>query len=361
MTADQVLELYSVRDAAACRLANRACATGSKAGFLRPSVSQGGRFYTRRRPCRIKAAVELLGAGSLCAGAPGLWTACAARCPSGWRRPRACACSRRRDARRGRVTAPPTTRTPASWSCRSRCRRSAATWPVLGCGARRGARAGRGGRGRFRSDREQRYADRISRVPQAPSAGWDAPSHGRRRPTSTSGRLPRRRTGRPGAGRELLLARPRLEPSLAAGAHQPGATSRTGRLGRRRAALVQRALDSIRSSGGAFNLAKMLDEMGETDLALARAARGLLAPSGLRRRALQLGPPACYRVGGAAQAATHLGSTCRRLAVRMGAARQKDLLTACGDPGRGSEPHLMVRPARRRAGSGFAVGAAESR
>jgi tetratricopeptide (TPR) repeat protein len=65
MTSDQVLELYSVRDAARLfGLAESRLRYWIQAGFLRPSVRQGGRFYyTFADLVGIKAAVELLGAG----------------------------------------------------------------------------------------------------------------------------------------------------------------------------------------------------------------------------------------------------------------------------------------------------------
>ena len=62
---DQVLELYSVRDAARLfGLTESRLRYWIQAGFLRPSMRQGGRFYyTFGDLVGIKAAVELLGAG----------------------------------------------------------------------------------------------------------------------------------------------------------------------------------------------------------------------------------------------------------------------------------------------------------
>ena len=333
MTADQVLELYSVRDAARLfGLAESRLRYWIQAGFLRPSVRQGGRFYyTFADLVGIKAAVELLGAGVPMVRVRRALDGLRGSLPaSGWRRPRACACSATARRWSSSRTAPPTSRTPASWSCRSRCRRWRAPGPAR-LGARRDAGAGRRGRRRARSAASDATPTDAA-VPQAPSPGWDA-TEPNRAPSAYQHFLAGCRAE---DGGDLVLAEKcywralELEPSLAA------AHTNLGNLAHRRGSLddarrsYQRALDLDPDQPEArFNLANLLDEMGQTDLALAELLAVCSRHPSFADAHYNLGL-LLYRVGGAAQARHHLGQYLSLDSQSEWARRAKDLLTACG-------------------------------
>jgi len=301
MISEQVLEFYSVRDAARLfGLADSRLRYWIQTGFLRPSVRQGGRFYyTFADLVGIKAAVELLGAGV----------------PMG----------RVRRALDGLRSSLPAGVAPTS---RLRVLSDGETLVAIEDGAAYEAHSGQlimsfavsslGGHlarlGSVQGDSPPAAAfapaeRAASPVPQAldPGVGdatepYAAPSPyqhflaGCR--AEEAGDLERAET----CYREAI----ELEPSLAAAhtnlgnlAHRRGASSDARRA-------YQRALDLDPDQPEArFNLANLLDEMGETDLALAELLAVCSRHPSFADAHYNLGL-LLYRLGGMAQARHHL-------------------------------------------------------
>lgn len=333
MTADQVLELYSVRDAARLfGLAESRLRYWIQAGFLRPSVRQGGRFYyTFADLVGIKAAVELLGAG-----VPMVRV------------------RRALDGLRGSL---PQRVAPTS---RLRVLSDGDTLVVVEDGTAYEPHSGQlvmsfavsslGGHvARLGSVRDDHTpvpaapADEsgpiptadgsvATAIPQAPSPGWDA-TEPNRAPSAYQHFLAGCRAE---DGGDLVLAEKcywralELEPSLAA------AHTNLGNLAHRRGSVddarrsYQRALDLDPDQPEArFNLANLLDEMGETDLALAELLAVCSRHPSFADAHYNLGL-LLFRLGGAAQARHHLGQYLSLDGQSEWARRARDLLSACG-------------------------------
>ncbi len=331
MTADQVLELYSVRDAARLfGLAESRLRYWIQAGFLRPSVRQGGRFYyTFGDLVGIKAAVELLGAG-----VPMVRVRRALDGLRGSLPQRVAPTSRLRVLSDGEtlvVVEDGTAYEPHSGQlvmsfavsslgghlARLGSVRDEAHAPVQAADADSGPTA---------------EAPAVDPAPAVEPAGWDA-TEPHRAPSAYQHFLAGCRAE---DGGDLLLAEKcywralELEPSLAA------AHTNLGNLAHRRGSVddarrsYQRALDLDPDQPEArFNLANLLDEMGETDLALAELLAVCSRHPSFADAHYNLGL-LLYRLGGPAQARHHLGQYLSLDAKSEWARRARDLLSACG-------------------------------
>jgi len=326
-TTDQVLELYSVRDAARLfGLADSRLRYWIQAGFLRPSVRQGGRFYyTFADLVGIKAAVELLGAGIPMV--------------------------RVRRALDGLRGALPQRVAPTS---RLRVLSDGETLVVVEDGTAYEPHSGQlvmsfavaslgGHLARLGSVREEssepsaaptttgEAGDAAAPHPVEPGT-WD-PTEPHRAPSAYQHFLAGCRAE---DGGDLALAEKcyqralELEPSLAA------AHTNLGNLAHRRGSIddarrrYQRALDLDPDQPEArFNLANLLDETGETDLALAELLAVCSRHPSFADAHYNLGL-LLYRLGGQAQARHHLGQYLSLDPGSEWAHRARELLTACG-------------------------------
>ncbi len=333
MTADQVLELYSVRDAARLfGLAESRLRYWIQAGFLRPSVRQGGRFYyTFGDLVGIKAAVELLGAG-----VPMVRVRRALDGLRGSLPQRVAPTSRLRVLSDGEtlvVVEDGTAYEPHSGQLVMSFAVSSLGGHLARLGSVRDETPVQGAAGADESGPTASDATPTDvAVPQAPSPGWDA-TEPNRAPSAYQHFLAGCRAE---DGGDLVLAEKcywralELEPSLAA------AHTNLGNLAHRRGSVddarrsYQRALDLDPDQPEArFNLANLLDEMGETDLALAELLAVCSRHPAFADAHYNLGL-LLYRVGGAAQARHHLGQYLSLDSQSEWARRAKDLLTACG-------------------------------
>jgi Flp pilus assembly protein TadD len=324
---DQVLELYSVRDAARLfGLTDSRLRYWIQAGFLRPSVRQGGRFYyTFGDLVGIKAAVELLGAG-----VPMVRV------------------RRALDSLRGAL---PQRVAPTS---RLRVSSDGETLVVVEDGNAYEPHTGQlvmsfavsslgGHLARLGTARDETSADVTATADVAGSADssaphpieagtWDVtePHHA---PSAYQHFLAGCRAE---DGGDLVLAEKcyqraiELEPSLAA------AHTNLGNLAYRRGTaddarrFYQRALDLDPDQPEArFNLANLLDQLGETDLALAELLAVCSRHPSFADAHYNLGL-LLYRLGGLAQARHHLGQYLALDSSSDWAARARDVLAACG-------------------------------
>lgn len=329
-TADQVLELYSVRDAARLfGLAESRLRYWIQAGFLRPSVRQGGRFYyTFGDLVGIKAAVELLGAGI-----PMVRVRRALDSLRGALPQRVAPSSRLRVTSDGETLV--VVDDGAAWEPHSgQLVMSFAVSSLGGHVARLGSvRDESHGQpsGESGAAPVARAADGSAPHPIDPG-GWDA-TEPHRAPSAYQHFLAGCRAE---DGGDLVLAEKcyqralELEPSLAA------AHTNLGNLAHRRGAAddarrcYQRALDLDPDQPEArFNLANLLDEMGETDLALAEllavCSRHPSFADAHYNLALLL-----HRVGSLAQARHHLGQYLALDPASEWGRRARELLVACG-------------------------------
>jgi tetratricopeptide (TPR) repeat protein len=313
MTSETVLELYSVRDAARLfGLAESRLRYWIQAGFLRPSVRQGGRFYyTFADLVGIKAAVELLGAG-----VPMVRV------------------RRALDGLRGSL--------PAKVAPTSRLRvlSDGETLVVIEDGAAYEAHSGQlvmsfaiaslgGHLARLGSVQGEPAEANAPALPVEP-AFWDSTEpHGA--PSPYQHFLAGCRAEE-AADVELAERCYRhaleLEPSLAAAhtnlgnlAHRRGAADEARRA-------YQRALDLDPDQPEArFNLANLLDEVGETDLALAELLAVCSRHPEFADAHYNLGL-LLYRLGGMAQARHHLDQYLTLDPSSEWATRARDLLAA---------------------------------
>jgi tetratricopeptide (TPR) repeat protein len=310
MTSDTVLELYSVRDAARLfGLAESRLRYWIQAGFLRPSVRQGGRFYyTFADLVGIKAAVELLGAGIPMVRV-----------------------RRALDGLRGSL--------PAKVAPTSRLRvlSDGETLVVIEDGAAYEAHSGQlvmsfaiaslGGH-LARLGSVQGDADPAP-APIEPSAWESTEPHGA--PSPYQHFLAGCRAEEAGdldQAERCYRHAIELEPSLAA------AHTNLGNLAHRRGAAdearrsYQRALDVDPDQPEArFNLANLLDEIGETDLALAELLAVCSRHPNFADAHYNLGL-LLYRLGGMAQARHHLDQYLALDPSSEWSSRARDLLAS---------------------------------
>lgn len=310
MTSDQVLELYSVRDAARLfGLAESRLRYWMQAGFLRPSVRQGGRFYyTFADLVGIKAAVELLGAGISMVRV-----------------------RRALDGLRGSL--------PAQVAPTSRLRvlSDGETLVVVDDGAAYEPHSGQlvmsfalaslgGHLARLGSVQGE-----VAPSPDAPTPVepvWDETvPHGAPSPYQCFlAGCRAEEAGQLEAAEASYRQAIELEPSLAAAhtnlgnlAHRRGATDEARRA-------YQRALDLDPDQPEArFNLANLLDEIGETELALAELLAVCSRHPSFADAHYNVGL-LLYRMGGLAQARHHLGQYLALDPASEWASRARDLL-----------------------------------
>jgi len=321
MTSDQVLQLYSVRDAARLfGLTESRLRYWIQAGFLRPSVRQGGRFYyTFADLVGIKAAVELLGAG-----VPMVRV------------------RRALDGLRGSL---PARVAPTS---RLRVLSDGETLVVVEDGTAYEPHSGQlvmsfavsslGGHlarlGSVRDELSGPTREETDGAPQPVEPGWDATE-----PHQVTSPYQHFLAGcRAEESGDLTLAERcyqraiDLEPSLAA------AHTNLGNLAHRRGAAeearrsYQRALDLDPDQPEArFNLANLLDEMGQTDLALAELLAVCSRHPSFADAHYNLGL-LLYRLGGLAQARHHLGQYLALDSSSEWSGRARELLAASAHP-----------------------------
>ncbi len=315
---DQVLELYSVRDAARLfGLTESRLRYWIQAGFLRPSMRQGGRFYyTFGDLVGIKAAVELLGAGIPMV--------------------------RVRRALDGLRGALPARVAPTS---RLRVLSDGETLVVVDDGAAYEPHTGQlvmsfalsslsGQLARLGSVRdeapESQTATGTGSAPHAVDSSWDT-TEPNRAPSSYQQFLAgcsAEESGDIELAERCYRRALELEPSLAA------AHTNLGNLAHRRGAVdearraYQRALDLDPDQPEArFNLANLLDEVGETDLALAELLAVCSRHPAFADAHYNLGL-LLYRLGSLNRARHHLGEYLALDASSEWASRARDLLAA---------------------------------
>jgi DNA-binding transcriptional MerR regulator len=326
---DQVLELYSVRDAARLfGLTDSRLRYWIQAGFLRPSVRQGGRFYyTFGDLVGIKAAVELLGAG-----VPMVRVRRALDSLRGALPQRVAPTSRLRVASDGEtlvVVEDGSAYEPHSGQLVMSFAVSSLGGHLARLGtAREDAQAVADGSG---VTEVASTAD--SSAPRPIEAGtWDV-TEPHRAPSAYQHFLAGCRAE---DGGDLVLAEKcyqralELEPSLAA------AHTNLGNLAHRRGTaddarrFYQRALDLDPDQPEArFNLANLLDQLGETDLALAELLAVCSRHPSFADAHYNIGL-LLYRLGGLAQARHHLGQYLSLDPGSEWASRARELLAACG-------------------------------
>jgi tetratricopeptide (TPR) repeat protein len=324
---DNVLELYSVRDAARVfGLAESRLRYWIQAGFIRPSVRQGGRFYyTFADLVGIKAAVELLGAG--------VPMVRVRRALDGLR-----------GALPARVAPTSSLRVLSDGETLVVVDDGAAYEPHSGQLVMSFALSSLGGHlGRLGSVREETNGTPTG--PDDSGAGsiaagsaphpietWDS-TEPHDVPSSYQQFLAGCQAEDAGDAERAEKCYRRaleLEPSLAA------AHTNLGNLAHRRGALdvarraYQRALDLDPDQPEArFNLANLLDEMGQTDLALAELLGLASRHPSFADAHYNLGL-LLYRMGSLAQARHHLGQYLALDASSEWATRARDLLAASG-------------------------------
>lgn len=312
MTSDQVLELYSVRDAARLfGLAESRLRYWIQAGFLRPSVRQGGRFYyTFADLVGIKAAVELLGAGIPMVRV-----------------------RRALDGLRGSL--------PAHVAPTSRLRvlSDGETLVVVDDGAAYEPHSGQlvmsfalaslgGHLARLGSVREEAAPAPDAPAPVEPAFDETVP-HGAASPYQLFlAGCRAEEAGQLDAAEAAYRQAIELEPSLAA------AHTNLGNLAHRRGAAddarraYQRALDLDPDQPEArFNLGNLLDELGETELALAELLAVCSRNPQFADAHYNVGL-LLYRMGGVAQARHHLGQYLALDPTSEWASRARDLLAS---------------------------------
>jgi tetratricopeptide (TPR) repeat protein len=336
MSANQVLELYSVRDAARLfGLTESRLRYWIQAGFLRPSVRQRGRFYyTFADLVGIKAAVELLGAGVPMGRVRRALDGLRGSLPS-----EVAPTSQLRVQSDGEslvVVEDGTAYEPHSGQLVMSFAVSSLGGHLARLGSVRDEAVSRGDtvlRASRESDESEEAAaeDVEPAAPQPADPGWDA-TEPTRAPSAYQHFLAGCRAEESGdlvAAEKCYRRALELEPSLAA------AHTNMGNLAHRRGAAeearrwYERALDLDPDQPEArFNLANVMEEMGETELALAELHAVCSRNPSFADAHYNLGL-LLYRLGGRAQARHHLGQYLSLDPSSEWAMRARDLLAAC--------------------------------